>query len=117
MQPRWRRAAVRQRSGIGHTSVFGLSDGLVIDGSRARNSARFINHACAPNCEAIATSDRVFIHALIAIEPGDELFDYSLAVDGEITDDVRARYACRCGAANCRQSMLACTVESPASDA
>jgi hypothetical protein len=57
----WRRAAARQQSGSGHTFVFGLSDGRVIDGSRGGNSARFINHACAPNCEAIETGDRVFI--------------------------------------------------------
>jgi hypothetical protein len=33
----------------------------------------------------------VFIHALVAIAAGEELFiDYSLAVDGEITEDVCA---------------------------
>ena len=104
----WRRAAARQQSENGHTFVFGLSDGRVIDGSRGGNSARFINHACAPNCEAIEAGDRVFIHALIAIEPGQELFiDYGLAVDGEITDDIRAHYSCHCGAVMCRRSMLA----------
>ncbi|ACC76522.1 SET domain-containing protein-lysine N-methyltransferase [Paraburkholderia caribensis] len=109
----WRRAAARQQSETGHTFVFGLSDGRVIDGSRGGNSARFINHACAPNCEAIETGDRVFIHALIDIQPGDELFiDYGLAVDGEITDDIRAHYACHCGDVTCRQSMLARTVTS-----
>ncbi|CAB3796153.1 hypothetical protein LMG27177_04043 [Paraburkholderia fynbosensis] len=51
--------------------------------------------------------ERVFIHALTTIAPGDELFiDYSLAVDGPTTDDVRAQYSCRCGAPGCRQSML-----------
>ncbi|WP_207004476.1 SET domain-containing protein [Trinickia mobilis] len=103
----WRRAAARQRSDVGHTFAFGLSNGRVIDGSRGGNSARFLNHACSPNCEAIEVGDRVFIHALAAIKPGDELFiDYGLAVDGEITDDIRAQYACRCGASNCRRSML-----------
>ncbi|TCG06745.1 SET domain-containing protein-lysine N-methyltransferase [Paraburkholderia steynii] len=110
----WRRAAARQRSETGHTFVFGLPDGRVIDGSRGGNSARFINHACAPNCEAIETGDRVFIHALIAIQPGDELFiDYGLEVDGEITDEVRADYACHCGAITCRGSMLASTATLP----
>ena len=56
----WRRAAARQRSEVGHTFVFGLSDGRVIDGSRGGNSARFLNHACDPNCEAIETGKRVF---------------------------------------------------------
>ena len=103
----WRRAAARQRSEAGHTFVFGLSDGRVIDGSRGGNSARFLNHACAPNCEAIETGDRVFIHALTSIRRGDELFiDYGLAIDGEITDDIRVQYACHCGESACRGSML-----------
>jgi uncharacterized protein len=103
----WRRAAARQRSEAGHTFVFGLSDGRVIDGSRGGNSARFLNHACAPNCEAIETGDRVFIHALTSIRRGDELFiDYGLAIDGEMTEDIRAQYACHCGDSACRGSML-----------
>ena len=109
----WRRAAARQRADDGHTFVFGLSNGHVIDGSRGGNSARFINHACAPNCEAIETGQRVFIHALVDIQPGDELFiDYGLSVDGEITDEIRTHYACRCGAPGCRQSMLAAAADS-----
>ena len=103
----WRRAAARQRSEAGHTFVFGLSDGRVIDGSRGGNSARFLNHACAPNCEAIEAGDRVFIHALTGIRPDEELFiDYGLAIDGEITDDIRVQYACHCGESACRGSML-----------
>ncbi|MEM5299961.1 SET domain-containing protein-lysine N-methyltransferase [Burkholderia sp. JPY481] len=103
----WRRAAARQRSEAGHTFVFGLSDGRVIDGSRGGNSARFLNHACAPNCEAIETGDRVFIHALAPIAPGDELFiDYALSVDGAVTDDIRIQYTCHCGASGCRRTML-----------
>src|SRR6201996_6605971 len=109
----WRRAAARQRSEAGHTFVFGLSDGRVIDGSRGGNSARFLNHACTPNCEAIETGERVFIHAVTAIEPGEELFiDYGLVVDGDITDDIGRQYACRCGSPACRRSMLAATTTS-----
>jgi SET domain-containing protein len=82
----WRRAAARQRSEAGQTFVFGLSDGRVIDGSRGGNSTRFLDHACTPNCEAIETGDRVFIHALAPITPGDELFiDYGLSVDGAVS--------------------------------
>jgi SET domain-containing protein len=57
----WRHAAARQRSDAGHTFVFGLSDGRGIDGNRGGNSARFLNHACEPNCEAIEMGGRVFI--------------------------------------------------------
>ncbi len=110
----WRRAAPRKRSDAGHTLVFGLSDGRDIDGSRSGNSARFLNHACEPNCEAIEVGDRVFIHALCAIDAGNELFiDYGLVIDGELTDEVRAQYACHCGAPACRQSMIGGTATSP----
>jgi hypothetical protein len=103
----WRRAAARQQSAAGHTFVFGLSSGRVIDGSRGGNNARYLNHACVPNCEAIEVGDRVFIHAIVAIQAGEELFiDYGLAVDGEVTEDVRAQYSCHCGTSLCRQSML-----------
>ncbi|MEX3791493.1 SET domain-containing protein [Paraburkholderia sp. BR14374] len=103
----WRRAAARQRSEVGHTFVFGLSDGRVIDGGRGGNSARFLNHACSPNCEAIETGERVFVHALTAIAPGQELFiDYGLSVDGAVTDELRIQYTCHCGASGCRRTML-----------
>jgi len=35
----------------GHTFLFVLNDHYVIDGSEGGNSARWINHSCAPNCE------------------------------------------------------------------
>jgi uncharacterized protein len=91
-----------------HTFLFGLADGRLIDGSCGGNSARWLNHACAPNCEAIEDDGRIFIHTLRAIAPGEELFiDYSLAIDEPADDEARAQYACRCSAAGCRQSMLA----------
>ncbi|NPT46391.1 SET domain-containing protein-lysine N-methyltransferase [Paraburkholderia sp. 1N] len=106
----WRNAVRRhQREGVeGHTFLFGLSDGRVIDGSRDGNSARWLNHACAPNCETIEVAGRIFIHTLRAIEPGEELFiEYLLATDDPLDADVRAQYACRCTATECRHSMLA----------
>ncbi len=106
----WREAVRRhRREGVaGHTFLFGLSDGRVIDGSRGGNSARWLNHACAPNCETVEDAGRIFIHTLRPIEAGEELFiEYLLEVDDPLDDDVRGQYACRCAAAGCRQSMLA----------
>jgi SET domain-containing protein len=106
----WRMAVNRhQRHGVdGHTFLFGLSDGRVIDGSRGGNSARWLNHACAPNCEAVEEAGRVFIEAVTDIGAGEELFiEYQLAVDGPVDEDVRREYACQCGAIACRGSMLA----------
>ncbi|ABE37079.1 SET domain protein [Paraburkholderia xenovorans LB400] len=106
----WREAVRRhRREGVaGHTFLFGLSDGRVIDGSRGGNSARWLNHACEPNCETIEDAGRIFIHTLRPIEAGEELFiEYLLTVDDPVDDDIRRQYACRCAAPGCRQSMLA----------
>ncbi|RDJ99080.1 SET domain-containing protein [Paraburkholderia lacunae] len=106
----WDRAVKRyQRDGRadGHTFFFGLSDGRVIDGERGGNSARWLNHACVPNCETVEEGQRVFVIAAADISTGDELFiDYQLSVEGRRTEAVRAAYRCLCGAAGCRGSML-----------
>lgn len=90
-----------------HTFLFTIEDDVVIDGGSNGNSARLINHSCAPNCQSVTENGRVFIHALRDIEPGEELFyDYRLVLDGPRTPDAEARYACGCGASTCRGTML-----------
>jgi SET domain-containing protein len=106
----WRKAArhYRRYGDVGHTFLFGLSDERVIDGARGGNSARWLNHACNANCEAIEVEGRVFIEATTSIDAGDELFIvYQLATDDPLTDEVQQQYACRCGPDSCRGSMLA----------
>lgn len=106
---RWR-AAIRQyrrRGDPGHTYLFGLSDGHVIDGARGGNSARWLNHACEANCEAIEIGSRVFIHVTKSVSAGEELFlDYQLAVEASDDAAVRLQYRCRCGSRRCRGTML-----------
>lgn len=93
---------------LGHTFFFTLEDGRVIDGGRRGNDARFINHSCAPNCEAIEEGGRIWIHALRDIARGEELsYDYGLVYDGRRTAAVKRAFACRCGAPDCTGSMLA----------
>jgi SET domain-containing protein len=93
-----------------HTFYFSLEGGGVIDARHKGNSARWINHACAPsgpNCEAAEVKGRVFIHALRDIEPGEELFyDYHLTIDERLTPKLKRDYACRCGATSCRGTLL-----------
>ncbi len=90
-----------------HTFYFHLDDGRVIDGAYQGNSARWINHACDPNCEAQEDAGRIFIYALRDIAPGEELFfDYRLVLDERYTPKVKKQYACHCGASNCRGTML-----------
>jgi len=92
-----------------HTFYFHIDDGHVIDAKFGGNSSRWINHSCAPNCEAEETGDgRVFIRALRNIPAGEELFyDYGLVIDAPYTKALKAEYPCWCGAPNCRGTLLA----------
>jgi len=91
-----------------HTFYFALDDGGVIDGKVDGNSARWINHSCAPNCEAEEIDGHVYVHALRDIAADEELFyDYGLVIDARQTKKLQKEYECRCGARKCRGTMLA----------
>ena len=90
-----------------HTFLFGVDEDTVIDASRCGNEARFINHSCDPNCEAVLENGRVFIEAIRTIQPGEELtYDYALEREGPYQPSWDRLYACRCGAPNCRGTLL-----------
>ncbi len=99
----------------GHTFLFTLNDEYVIDGARGGNSARWINHSCNPNCEALIeeaegddrTKDKVFIEAIRAIKPGEELtYNYGITLAERHTPRLKKIWACRCGSNNCTGTML-----------
>lgn len=92
---------------VPHTFLFTVDAHTVIDAAVGGNEARFINHACDPNCEALDDGGRIFIEALRNIRPGEELtYDYHLERDGHWRAEWVQRYACRCGAPNCRGTLL-----------
>ncbi len=91
----------------GHTFLFIVDNRTVIDAGVGGNEARFINHGCSPNCETVTEDRRIFIEATRTMKPGEELcYDYQLV--WESTDDPEdlKLYDCRCGAKNCRGTML-----------
>ncbi len=91
-----------------HTFYFHIDDKRVIDAAHGGNSARWINHACKPNCEADEVDGRIFIKTLRAITPGEELFyDYGLVLDERQTPKLKKQFECRCGTRGCRGTMLA----------
>lgn len=91
-----------------HTFLFSVNKRTIIDAAHGGNAARFINHSCDPNCEAVIERGRVFIEALRDIEPGEELgYDYWFILDEPHNKANRALYPCRCGSANCRGTLLA----------
>jgi SET domain-containing protein len=79
-----------------------------IDGAAGGNETRHLNHACAPNCEAVEYHDTsvglgLRIETIRAVRLGEELtLDYALQVDPSSQDE----HACACGAASYRGTML-----------
>lgn len=98
----------------GHTFLFTLNEDWVIDANFDGNSARWINHSCAPNCEAVMEEDedapkrsRVFIEAIRDIQPGEELtYDYGITLAERHSPRLKKIWACRCGAKTCTGTML-----------
>jgi SET domain-containing protein len=91
----------------GHTFLFTVDARTVIDAGVNGNEARYVNHGCDPNCEAIDKDKRIFIQAVRTIQPGEELaYDYSIPRDADDPANIDEIFACRCGAKNCRGSML-----------
>jgi SET domain-containing protein len=90
-----------------HTVLFTLDKKTVIDAGVGGNEARFINHSCTPNCEAVNEDGQIFIDALSDILPGEELtYDYHLEYQGRYRAEWKERYACHCGTPSCRGTLL-----------
>ena len=95
-------------AGGAHTMLFAATDEVVIDATQRGSSARWINHSCAPNCDAIEQEGRIFIDTRRNVRAGEELvYDYELIVDEPHTAKVKREHACYCGSKRCRGTMLA----------
>lgn len=93
-----------------HTFLFSIDETHVIDAAVRGNDARFINHACDPNCEAVDEDGHIFIEAIKNINIGQELtYDYQFEREDADDPEVEARYPCLCGSPICRGTILAPT--------
>lgn len=99
----------------GHTFLFTLNDYYLIDANRKGNTARWINHSCDPNCQALIEEsengdprkDRVLIEAIRNIKPGEELtYDYGITLDVPHTARLKKLWKCLCGSKNCTGTLL-----------
>lgn len=92
---------------VHHTMLFAIDDAVVVDAAVDGNEARFINHSCHPNCDAVIEDERIWIEALRDIEPGEELaYDYAYQLPERHTPQRKRQYPCNCRAPNCRGSIL-----------
>lgn len=90
-----------------HTFLFAIDDTVVIDASVGGNEARFLNHSCDPNCDAVIEEERIWIEAIRDIAPGEELvYDYAYELEGRHTPAAKRRYPCNCSAKRCRGTLL-----------
>ena len=82
--------------------IFALDEEYDLDGNVSFNPARFLNHSCAPNCEAQLENGRIWITALRDIGATEEItFNY-----GYDLDDYK-EHPCRCGAPGCAGYIVA----------
>ena len=73
----------------GEIWCFKLTNRSSIDAAVGGNMARYINHACQPNCYVEISNGTIWIRASRTILPGEEL-TYNYYTDGEGT------FPCRC---------------------
>ena len=72
---------------------FEVNSKWTIDGSPRSNMARYINHSCRPNAEALISGKRVWIWARRNIKAGEEVaYDYGK----DYFEDIIEPMGCRC---------------------
>ena len=77
----------------GEVWCFTVNRQWVRDANAGGNVARFINHACKPNCYTEVTDRTIWIRAARNITPGEEL-TYDYHTDGEHIIQCRCRPGC-----------------------
>ena len=76
--------------------IFELNEDWDIDGRTDENLARYMNHSCDSNCEAVNYGNEIWIVARRDISEGEELvFDYGYDMKHFLD------HPCNCGADNC----------------
>ena len=76
---------------------FAVNSKWTIDGSPRTNVARYINHSCRPNAEALLTGRRVWIWSKRNIKAGEEIaYDYGK----DYFEDIIKPMGCGCEKCN-----------------
>ena len=90
----WEEKARKNNEGMVY--IFELDEDWDIDGRVSDNLARYMNHSCDGNCEAINYDGEIWMVARQDISEGEELvFDYGYDMEHFLD------HPCNCGADNC----------------
>jgi len=85
-----------RRCELNNSYIFTVDDSFDLDGNVGWNLARFVNHSCAPNCDAEWIDGQIWIVANRLIRAGEEItYDYGYDLDDY------ASYPCHCGGPDC----------------
>ena len=85
-----------RRLAAGNVYIFGLNERYSLDGDTPKNTARYSNHSCDPNCQTEQFGNTIWIVSSKDIQAGEELtYNYGYEVDDTPADP------CHCGAHNC----------------
>jgi uncharacterized protein len=84
-----------RRLAAGNAYIFGLNERSALDGSIPKNTARYVNHSCDPNCHTEQFGNTIWIVAIRDIQAGEELtYNYGYELNDEPPEP------CHCGAQN-----------------
>ncbi len=95
-----RRAVLQEaaalKEGEGSVYIFELNKRYDLDGNTPDNIAKYINHSCEPNCEAVLDRGHIWIESVKNIKKDEELFfDYGYDMANFLD------HPCCCGAKHC----------------
>lgn len=90
-----------RKDGAGRVYIFELNQRYDLDGDIPDNPAKFINHSCEENCEAVLERGKVWIYSKREIRAGEELtYDYGYALEHFLD------HPCRCGSPRCARYIV-----------
>ena len=91
-----RRQARAKKTGEAAVYIFELDDDFDLDGDIPGNDAKYINHACRTNSEAVSDGEHIHIVATRDIREGEEiLYNYGYAFEHF------PEHPCKCGFPEC----------------
>jgi hypothetical protein len=72
---------------------FTIDEEYAVDGSPRANLARYVNHSCRPNAEALVEGKRIWIWSRRAIRPGEQI---TINYGKDYFDDYIRPVGCKC---------------------